>query len=554
MHLIEEYGGLSYYSLNTSKTQALGLRLDPPTLTQLRNTYQFEWRTNDIKYLGLTFTKKVSDMFPTNYTKVWNECLTLLRGWEKLFLTWTERIVAIKMSVLPKLQYVFRNLPLKVPQSYFKTIHSKLLQFTWGAKRARISCKLLSAPVKHGGMALPNVKAYYQAAALTPLLTHLVKNNQPQWVHLENLAVKPFAIHILTWLHKPNRPTIPLLPLQIQLALQIWDTHRRKFETANPLSMATPIEAITYCIPTFHAMPWKDKGISHLAQVFESGKLMGFDRLNTIFNLPHTSSYSYIQLKSFLHTRNKDSRNETMIASALSIWEQTGITGKLPQTFKPLSGCYRLILPYQSLSDSTPAHQWEIDLQTPITEKQWSSITSSTRKLIKSAPLIEQHQKTIYRWYMVPLRIHKLYPTASPTCWRCKQEKGSVLHIWWKCPRLIRYWEDIRKIIADTTTIHLPFDPKTFLLLDISREIPTQTRKLMYHVLLTAQKLIARLWKTTDTPSIPALIQDIDKQAIYETSFSKAQNSTKGSGSTWEQWRAWRNANAQHVLTNHNLN
>ncbi|CAH2306941.1 Hypothetical predicted protein [Pelobates cultripes] len=389
--------------------------------------------------------------------------------------------------------------------------------------------------VKHGGMAFPNVKAYYQAAALTPLLTHLVRNNQPQWVHLENLAVKPFAIHILTWLHKSNRPTTPLLPLQVQLALQIWDTHRRKFETANPLSMATPIEAITYCIPTFHAMPWKDKGISHLAQVFES-----------------------------------DSRNETTIASALSTWEQTGITGKLPQTFKPLSGCYRLILPYQSLSDSTPAHQWEMDLQTPITEKQWSSITSSTRKLIKSAPLIEQHQKTIYRWYMKIDQICSPYQLTTPEnnisvvlcrtyrctaydVWRCKQEKDSVLHIWWKCPRLIRYWEDTGKIIADTTTIHLPFDPKTFLLLDIPRETPTQARKLMYHVLLTAQKLIARLWKTTDTPSIPALIQDIDKQAIYETSFSKAQNSTKCSGSTWEQWRAWRKANAQHVPTNHNL-
>ncbi|CAH2276285.1 Hypothetical predicted protein [Pelobates cultripes] len=271
-------------------------------------------------------------------------------------------------------------------------------------------------------MAFPNVQTYYQAAVLTPLLTHLVRINQPQWVHLENLAVKPFATNILIWLHKTNRPTTPLLPIQVQLALQIWDKHRRKFETANPLSMATPIEAITYCIPTFHATPWKGKGISHLAQVFESGKLMSFDRLNTIFNLPHISQYSYIQLKSFLHTRNKDSR--------------------------------------------------------------------------------------------------------------------------------IRYWEDTQKIIADTTTIQLPLDPKTFLLLDIPRETPTQARKLMYHVLLTAQKLIARLWKTTEAPSIPALIQDIDNQAIYETSFSKAQNNTKCSGSTWEQWRAWRNANEQHVPTN----
>ncbi|CAH2315112.1 cytospin-B isoform X1, partial [Pelobates cultripes] len=159
------------------------------------------------------------------------------------------------------------------------------------------------------------------------------------------------------------------------------------------------------------------------------------------------------------------------------------------------------------MSGPTPASQWELDLQTSITGSRWSIIISSVRKLIKSAPLIE-HQKTIYRWYMVPLRLYKIYPHTSVTCWRCKQDKGSVLHIWWRCPRLIRYWEDTQKIIVEATGIQIPFDPKIFLLLDIPKGIPTKSKKLMYHVLLTAQKLIAQRWKMNETPSIPNLIQE----------------------------------------------
>ncbi|CAH2295041.1 Hypothetical predicted protein, partial [Pelobates cultripes] len=235
-----------------------------------------------------------------------------------------------------------------------------------------VSCNLLTAPVRQGGMAFPNIKSYYQAAVIAPLLTHLERDNRPQWVTLENLAIKPFLTANLIWLHKRSRPKPTSIPAQVHLALQFWDLHRKKFETAKPLSMATPIEAMTYYIPTFHASPWKERGISHLAQVYESGKLLSFECLHATHNLPHTSQYSYIQLKSFLRAAHRDCITETNHTEELSIWEQTSLTCKIPLTFKPLSGCYRLILPCQHISGFTSASQWELDLQTSFTEGRWS--------------------------------------------------------------------------------------------------------------------------------------------------------------------------------------
>ncbi|CAH2222222.1 Hypothetical predicted protein [Pelobates cultripes] len=205
-------------------------------------------------------------------------------------------------------------------------------------------------------------------------MNHLTKDNRPQWVTLENLAIKPFLVANLLWLPNKSRPPIPLIPLQLHLALQTWDLHRTKFETAHPLSMATPIEAITYCIPTFHATPWKEKGISFLSQAYDPGGLMSFERLSRTYNIPHTSQYSYIQLKSFLHKLNKDNKVESNKMGDPSTWEQIGITGKIPPLYKPLSNCYKLILPYQSLPGSTQASQWEMDLQTSITDNQWKTL------------------------------------------------------------------------------------------------------------------------------------------------------------------------------------
>ncbi|CAH2253837.1 Hypothetical predicted protein [Pelobates cultripes] len=389
-------------------------------------------------------------------------------------------------------------------------------------------------------MAFPNVKAYYQAAVLTSLLSHLIKDKQPQWVVMENRAIRLFQVPNLLWLHKKNRPTTPTMPSQLALALQVWETHRTHFETGCPLSMATPIEAITYCIPTFHATPWKEKGITHLSHVCEAGKLMDFTRLRAIYDIPQTSQYSHIPLKSLLGKQSKVRMPDHRDPVEISAWEKIRISGKTSPKFKPLSDCYKVLQTYTPLHKSPQAANWHLDLETKVPEGTWKHIISSTRKLIKSAPLLEQHQKTLYRWYMVPTRIHKQYPHSSPLCWRCtqEQEQGTVMHIWWRCPQLARFWKKVHKLIKRATNTDINFEPATFLLLNFPNVAPAHKMKLICHVLLTAQKLIARSWKYTKAPNIQTLIQEIDKQLIYETYFIKTHPRPQRFLGTWELWHS----------------
>ncbi|CAH2276704.1 Hypothetical predicted protein [Pelobates cultripes] len=220
--------GVELPKLDQESTQALGVRLNHRTLTVLKEKHHFEWRTGTIKYLGLTFTKNPTETFSANYVKVRGECRQLMKKWGTLFLTWTERVATIKISILPRLQYLFRNLPIQVPASYLREAQRDMNRFVWGGQKARVKGTLLRAPARKGGLALPDIKSYYQAATLAALLPHFTTTTTLQWVHLEKLAVKPFDIPTLLWLPNRFRPEVTQMPAQIKIALNTWDKIRHK--------------------------------------------------------------------------------------------------------------------------------------------------------------------------------------------------------------------------------------------------------------------------------------------------------------------------------------
>ncbi|CAH2223697.1 Hypothetical predicted protein, partial [Pelobates cultripes] len=70
------------------------------------------------------------------------------------------------MSILPKLQYLFRTLPLQLPPAYFKAVHKDMTKFIWAGSRPRVAMKVLCAPTKAGGLAVPDIEAYFHASVL----------------------------------------------------------------------------------------------------------------------------------------------------------------------------------------------------------------------------------------------------------------------------------------------------------------------------------------------------------------------------------------------------
>jgi len=57
---------------------------------------------NNIKYLGVTLTKQVKDLYDKNFKSLKKEIEEDLRRWKDLPCSWIGRINIVKMAILPK--------------------------------------------------------------------------------------------------------------------------------------------------------------------------------------------------------------------------------------------------------------------------------------------------------------------------------------------------------------------------------------------------------------------------------------------------------------------
>ena len=67
---------------------------------EIRETTPFSIVTNNIKYLGVTLTKEVKDLYDKNFKSLKKEIKEDLRRWKDLPCSWIGRINIVKMATL----------------------------------------------------------------------------------------------------------------------------------------------------------------------------------------------------------------------------------------------------------------------------------------------------------------------------------------------------------------------------------------------------------------------------------------------------------------------
>lgn len=186
------------------------------------------------------------------------------------------------------------------------------------------------------------------------------------------------------------------------------------------------------------------------------------------------------------------------------------------------------------------ARTWEEDLRGSWTSKDWFRGWDRSYKGIYNISLIEASLKVMARWYYVPAKLAMFYPGTSPSCFRdCKLE-GTMLHVWWTCPRIRTYWKKIFCMMGSLLNIRIAPDPTIALLNHTILNLPKSSQKLAFFILLGAKITLAKAWKRR-TVSFQCCKRKVTWIMSQEKIVAKLLDTVEKFNIIWEPWARYCN-------------
>uniref|UniRef100_A0A803TAQ7 Reverse transcriptase domain-containing protein n=1 Tax=Anolis carolinensis TaxID=28377 RepID=A0A803TAQ7_ANOCA len=177
IYKLEEFGELAGFYLNKKKTKILTKNISRPNQERLQKCAGIAV-TFKLRYLGIWLTHKNAHLLENNYHVKWKEISKDLKKWANIKISLLGRIALIKMNVLPKLLYLFQNLPIIRSAKIFSTWNKEILKFVWKGKRPRIKYLTMTDSKSRGGLGLPNLRIYFEASALSWVLDWALLKNE----------------------------------------------------------------------------------------------------------------------------------------------------------------------------------------------------------------------------------------------------------------------------------------------------------------------------------------------------------------------------------------
>ncbi|PIO28457.1 hypothetical protein AB205_0192880 [Aquarana catesbeiana] len=115
--LLKELSALSGLQVNYTKSSVLNVSLKTETVS-LQSAFDFKWSDSSIDYLGIKLTAKTEQLYSANFPPTYRKLEADLGNWTKGEVPWLGRIHAIKMTLLPRLLYLFRALPINLKKDH----------------------------------------------------------------------------------------------------------------------------------------------------------------------------------------------------------------------------------------------------------------------------------------------------------------------------------------------------------------------------------------------------------------------------------------------------
>ncbi|XP_062839247.1 vesicle transport protein GOT1B isoform X1 [Anolis carolinensis] len=483
LEIIREFGAVAGFKINLEKTKAITKNITKKEQETLMEKWNIQIASK-IKYLGIIITQKNSQLHENNYLTKWKEMKKEMENWGKLKLSLLGRIACVKMSILPKMIFLFQNLPIIRNQKTLKEWNRDIMKFIWQKKKPRIKLKYMIQEKNRGGLATPDLKLYFEASALMWVRDWTkLKNNK--LLNLEGINLR-LGWHAYLWYGKSKIEKEFNNHFIRSAILKIWEKYKKKLYDKTPL-WVSPLEASQRRLLGWHNWPnYKELLVKQNGE-WEMRPQQELREINK-----KISWYQVWQVKEHFKTDKQVGFEEQN-----TFWEKITQTDR-----KIITKIYKKLVEWETEKEEEKSHmtRWNENIGRKIRKEEWEGIWREKLKYSYATDLKENWIKMAYRWHMTPQKLGKCYKNLKKNCWKCEKIEGTYYHMWWGCEKAKIYWKKIRGDIEKILEIKLPMKPEIWLLGITEQKLEKNKDKLLFLLTTAARICYARIWKNSEIP------------------------------------------------------
>lgn len=227
--------------------------------------------------------------------------------------------------------------------------------------------------------------------------------------------------------------------------------------------------------------PWLDDGNASCGKFMKDGKLMSYESLPVGRKGPQLNFWRYRQLHHFFEKHIHLIRDPSTPTSYEHLF-----TDEEPVPHM-VSELYQLLGEADPHMKPTYIRKWEADLGYELTDTQLHHLYYMTHSSSVDSRTQETNYKIMSLWYRVQADLARIYPSVSDRCWRGCGHRGTLLHIWWTCPIIKPFWEDIKEQIKTILGLEVPFSPEHFILHIPASSLRQYKKSVLPHLLNAAR-------------------------------------------------------------------
>lgn len=479
LELFDNFGTFSGIRINWSKSLLFPLDSQPTAGT---GPSSLKWVT-EFKYLGIRVVRDTAQYYNQNVLPLLRLIREKCQSWSALALNLIGCINILKMIILPKVTYFFRNSPTWIPVSFFREVERCIISFIWHGSVPRLAKSTLYLPTNLGGLALPDLRVYYWASMLVTVYWWFEGKRSNAAVCLEAACLG--SLQALQNLAYRGLGAHGDLPAPTVATVRVWGVARRRFFQRERWSPVQPLWGNPN-LPHFRTIPdpqiWARHGIKTLRDIMPTGVLLSFAQLRRSYELPGWMYFRYIQLD---HVAKVQFPNPPVLQ-----FDPVEDLLSCSDLKKALSALYGTLLNTDSPKMDRLWRLWKRDIPT-LEREDWDKCLESGPRLVVAAGDKLTQIKFLHRVYFTPVRLSKMYSDRDPHCSRCRMHLGTFMHMFWECPALTKFWSEIYEQLNVRLELEVPRTPELALLgIHEDEQRPHHSKLLISYLFFYARKEI----------------------------------------------------------------